>query len=93
MPCCRKVNPRRPGGKTPKLREFPEESASFGNKAAVPHFFCKKLLSKAAVSFILRASVPASPDRRPHRGAIAQLGERNNGIVEVRGSIPLGSTI
>ena len=27
------------------------------------------------------------------RGAIAQLGERNNGIVEVRGSIPLGSTI
>ena len=25
-------------------------------------------------------------------GAIAQLGERDNGIVEVRGSIPLGST-
>ena len=25
-------------------------------------------------------------------GAIAQLGERYNGIVEVRGSIPLGST-
>ena len=27
------------------------------------------------------------------RGAVAQLGERYNGIVEVRGSIPLGSTI
>ncbi len=26
-------------------------------------------------------------------GAIAQLGERNNGIVEVTGSIPVGSTI
>jgi hypothetical protein len=25
-------------------------------------------------------------------GAVAQLGERYNGIVEVRGSIPLGST-
>ncbi len=38
--------------------------------------------------------------RRPIRlpgilliGAVAQLGERYNGIVEVRGSIPLGSTI
>jgi hypothetical protein len=28
-----------------------------------------------------------------HFGAIAQLGERNTGSVEVRGSIPLGSTI
>lgn len=28
----------------------------------------------------------------PEDGAIAQLGERDNGIVEVRGSIPLGST-
>ena len=26
-------------------------------------------------------------------GAVAQLGERYNGIVEVRGSIPLGSTM
>ena len=25
-------------------------------------------------------------------GAVAQLGERRNGIAEVRGSIPLGST-
>jgi hypothetical protein len=29
---------------------------------------------------------------RSKRGAIAQLGERLNGIQEVRGSIPLGST-
>ena len=28
----------------------------------------------------------------PEIGAIAQLGERYNGIVEVSGSIPLGST-
>ncbi len=30
---------------------------------------------------------------RAHRGAIAQLGERLNGIQEVGGSIPPGSTI
>src|SRR5579885_1449504 len=36
------------------------------------------------------APVPAAP--RTRFGAIAQLGERYNGIVEVRGSIPLGST-
>ena len=29
---------------------------------------------------------------RPERGAIAQLGERLNGIQEVVGSIPIGST-
>ena len=32
-------------------------------------------------------------DTRVLRGAIAQLGERLNGIQEVRGSTPLGSTI
>ena len=32
------------------------------------------------------------PARRVFGGAVAQLGERYNGIVEVRGSIPLGST-
>ncbi len=30
--------------------------------------------------------------RAGFRGAIAQLGERYNGIVEVTGSIPVGST-
>src|SRR5437763_16069642 len=30
--------------------------------------------------------------RREGRGAVAQLGERRNGIAKVRGSIPLGST-
>jgi hypothetical protein len=29
---------------------------------------------------------------KPKEGAVAQLGERMNGIHEVRGSIPLGST-
>ena len=29
---------------------------------------------------------------KPSKGAVAQLGERMNGIHEVRGSIPLGST-
>ena len=36
---------------------------------------------------------PLDPRYLPERcGAVAQLGERYNGIVEVRGSIPLGST-
>ncbi len=35
----------------------------------------------------------AAQDARTGTGAIAQLVERYNGIVEVRGSIPLGSTI
>ena len=30
---------------------------------------------------------------KKHYGGLAQLGERNNGIVEVRGSNPLSSTI
>ena len=33
------------------------------------------------------------PLRRETDGAVAQLGERRNGIAKVRGSIPLGSTI
>ena len=35
---------------------------------------------------------PYSAPSLKGKGAIAQLGERDNGIVEVRGSIPLGST-
>ena len=35
---------------------------------------------------------PPSQGRRKRFGAVAQLGERCNGIAEVRGSIPLGST-
>ena len=34
-----------------------------------------------------------APSREPRTGAIAQLGERLHGMQEVRGSIPLGSTI
>ncbi len=37
--------------------------------------------------------VTAHPYKIPTVGAVAQLGERVNGIHEVRGSIPLGSTI
>ena len=40
-----------------------------------------------------RASGPLVRPRDDLGGAIAQLGERYNGIVEVSGSIPLGSTI
>ena len=38
-------------------------------------------------------SSPETAPAMPGRGAIAQLGERLNGIQEVRGSTPLGSTI
>ncbi len=36
---------------------------------------------------------PKGDQRRWADGAVAQLGERRNGIAKVRGSIPLGSTI
>src|SRR5262249_37241134 len=34
----------------------------------------------------------SSPKGDEERGAVAQMGERRNGIAKVRGSIPLGST-
>ena len=41
-----------------------------------------------------RAGISTFPAAQRHcDGAIAQLGERYNGIVEVTGSIPVGSTI
>ena len=52
----------------------------------------------AIFPLLLPSSVPnfraARHDRRAAglHGAIAQLGERYNGIVEVTGSIPVGST-
>ena len=39
----------------------------------------------------INTSVPKPSDA--YEGAVAQLGERYNGIVEVVGSIPSGSTI
>src|SRR5690606_16785525 len=39
-----------------------------------------------------RRRAPNARRRRDPCGAVAQLGERLNGIQEVRGSIPLGST-
>jgi hypothetical protein len=42
---------------------------------------------------LLKRAASACLDRLPDDdGAVAQLGERVNGIHEVRGSIPLGST-
>jgi hypothetical protein len=42
---------------------------------------------------LLKRAASACLDRLPDdQGAVAQLGERVNGIHEVRGSIPLGST-
>jgi hypothetical protein len=43
--------------------------------------------------YVPPASTPETQAGSWRNGAIAQLGERYNGIVEVRGSIPLGSTI
>jgi hypothetical protein len=40
-----------------------------------------------------RKTISCHMTLRSDFGAVAQLGERYNGIVEVRGSIPLGSTI
>ena len=48
------------------------------------------LRGRGVPNFGVTAAVrPADP---PRCGAIAQLGERYNGIVEVTGSIPVGST-
>ena len=44
-------------------------------------------------SCLIRQKGPDMVRATHENGAVAQLGERYNGIVEVRGSIPLGSTI
>ena len=49
-------------------------------------------LLRSAAAAVIYTSPRANPPV-PEFGAIAQLGERYNGIVEVSGSIPLGSTI
>ena len=41
---------------------------------------------------LLRRNAVGVPNAKKHSGAIAQLGERFNGIEEVVGSIPSGST-
>src|SRR5690606_33031505 len=51
---------------------------------------CRRALDSPPITATMRASHRASPV--PASGAIAQLGERYNGIVEVGGSIPPGST-
>ena len=42
---------------------------------------------------LLLTSIHLSVKVAPHRGAVAQLGERLNGIQEVVGSTPISSTI
>jgi isopenicillin N synthase-like dioxygenase len=50
-------------------------------------------LAEFGILFANRFSVPCSRFRIiRYTGAVAQLGERVNGIHEVRGSIPLSST-
>ena len=44
-------------------------------------------------SKLLLTSIHLSVKVGPHRGAVAQLGERLNGIQEVVGSTPISSTI
>ena len=46
-------------------------------------------MAKYAINWEL---VDKTEQKHRLKGAVAQLGERYNGIVEVRGSIPLGST-
>jgi hypothetical protein len=45
---------------------------------------------QSAAAFLTCGALPLPGGKR--FGAVAQLGERCNGIAEVRGSIPLGST-
>ncbi len=51
-------------------------------------------LSSQGVDTAMRSDRASLPKGSPHTGfgAVAQLGERYNGIVEVVGSIPSGST-
>jgi hypothetical protein len=49
-------------------------------------------LASIPLGSLVFATWPVARAGRRIIGAVAQLGERYNGIVEVRGSIPLGST-
>ena len=55
--------------------------------AGVSTGFCRSIIFPLLGS----GRIPKLPPDQRH-GAIAQLGERYNGIVEVTGSIPVGST-
>ncbi|MEA2731020.1 MAG: hypothetical protein QOF70_5495 [Acetobacteraceae bacterium] len=76
------------------MARFGRRTGSLGSQArgsrVAGRSACRQLFSRH-LPLIPRNDVaipPASPV-----GAVAQLGERLNGIQEVRGSIPLGSTI
>ena len=49
-------------------------------------------LNLLSISSIIATTSDAAQGGASLNGAVAQLGERLNGIQEVRGSIPLGST-
>ena len=70
-------------GGTECARENPLARSS--ERRITPKFFARQPKSGLNAG---AAKIPSFPKR----GAVAQLGERYNGIVEVRGSIPLGST-
>ena len=77
------IEPTHPGGTgTPTDLK----SARATRPRALPGRLCRK-----AVSLKLPRT-PCYPARPPNRGAVAQLGERLNGIQEVDGSIPFSST-
>ena len=54
--------------------------------------FTAACIAAARLLSVAYGSAAGTQAARPEFGAIAQLGERYNGIVEVSGSIPLGST-
>ena len=51
-----------------------------------------RALKRRGFSSIMTRTTLAGTSAEKPKGAVAQLGERMNGIHEVRGSIPLGST-
>ncbi len=75
------IEPTHPGGTgTPTDLK----SARATRPRALPNRLCRSAL---------KTSRAACYSARPSRGAVAQLGERLNGIQEVDGSIPFSSTI
>ena len=57
--------------------------------------YIKLICDRHALNLVRISSIIARTETvagREQQGAVAQLGERLNGIQEVRGSIPLGST-
>ena len=70
-------------------RDMPPQRTAQGGEPNRP----RVLLAQSPVAAYLSGPPAQTPGAIPDAdGAVAQLGERVNGIHEVRGSIPLGST-